>query len=304
MTQIPAGWYPDPAPQTLPGRQRYWDGAAWTEHVHDPQPVPQPAPPAYPPAYPAPYGQAEYGQGGYPQGGYGQAGYAPMPYGPTAVKQRPTTPDGQPLSGWWRRVLAVVLDGFIQIPLYLLATIPVLAWQWDELSGWFSDLSDSIDTDTARPPTPDIFDATSAPGLLLVLSILLATTLYSVVFLRWKQGTPGKLIVGVRVRERERPGPLPWSTITVRVGFVTALSLFAQVPVIGLLFGLGSLLDYLWPLWDSKNQALHDKVAGTNVVMAQPGQPGQLDQAGQLDQSGQAGQATPVTPEAGLPPRW
>jgi hypothetical protein len=35
MTQIPAGWYPDPAPQTLPGRLRYWDGAAWTEHVSD-----------------------------------------------------------------------------------------------------------------------------------------------------------------------------------------------------------------------------------------------------------------------------
>jgi uncharacterized RDD family membrane protein YckC len=300
MTQIPAGWYPDPAPQTLPGRLRYWDGAAWTEHVHDPQPVPQPPqpayPPSYPPAYPSPYGQAGYGQ---PDHGHGA--YAPVPYGQAAIKQRPTTPDGQPLSGWWRRVLAVVLDGFIQIPLYLLAAIPVLAWQWDEISGWFSDLSDAIDTDAPRPPTPDVFDATSAPGLLLVLSILAATTLYSVVFLRWKQGTPGKLIVGVRVRERERPGPLPWSTITVRVGFVTALSLFAQVPVIGLLFGLASLLDYLWPLWDGKNQALHDKVAGTNVVLAQPAHVGQVDQPGQ---SGLPDQSTHVTPEAGLPRRW
>ncbi len=55
MTQIPAGWYPDPA-QTHPGRQRYWDGTGWTEHVHDSQPQPQP--PAYPygaaPTYVAP----------------------------------------------------------------------------------------------------------------------------------------------------------------------------------------------------------------------------------------------------------
>src|SRR3954453_21807853 len=73
MTEIPAGWYPDPAPQTLQGRLRYWDGRQWTGHVHDPQPAvpatptyPQPAtPPAYPQGYPGAYPQA-YGQA-YPQ---------------------------------------------------------------------------------------------------------------------------------------------------------------------------------------------------------------------------------------------
>jgi len=30
--------------------------------------------------------------------------------------------------------------------------------------------------------------------------------------------------------------------------------------------GLYSLLDVLWPLWDDKKQAIHDKIAGTNVV--------------------------------------
>jgi uncharacterized RDD family membrane protein YckC len=281
MTQIPAGWYPDPSAQTLPGRLRYWDGTQWTEHVHDPQPPPpQQAPPqapSIPPAYPASYPQP------YPP-------QHPQPYPATygaGTKARPTTPDGQPLSGWWRRVLAVILDTFIQIPLYVLAAVPVLAWQWDELSTWFSDLSDAIQNDTARPPDPALLDATSAPGLLLVLSILVATTLYSVVFLRWKQATPGKLIVGLRVRRRETPGALPWSTIVVRVGFVAALSLFAQVPVIGFLFALLALLDDLWPLWDDKNQALHDKMAGTNVVLTQD-----------------AASPSTVGAEAGLPPRW
>jgi uncharacterized RDD family membrane protein YckC len=36
-----------------------------------------------------------------------------------------------------------------------------------------------------------------------------------------------------------------------------------------LLTGSYWLLDNLWPLWDRKRQALHDKAAGTNVVMLQ-----------------------------------
>ncbi|GAA4910805.1 uncharacterized protein DUF2510 [Stackebrandtia albiflava] len=34
MAQTPPGWYPDPS---QPGRQRYFDGNQWTEHVHDSQ---------------------------------------------------------------------------------------------------------------------------------------------------------------------------------------------------------------------------------------------------------------------------
>lgn len=50
-SQPPAGWYSDP---TVPGGQRYWDGAAWTDHAVGPTPAGAPAQGAY---YPA--------QGGY-----------------------------------------------------------------------------------------------------------------------------------------------------------------------------------------------------------------------------------------------
>ncbi len=33
MTTTPAGWFPA---EQHPGRQRYWDGAAWTDHYHPP----------------------------------------------------------------------------------------------------------------------------------------------------------------------------------------------------------------------------------------------------------------------------
>jgi hypothetical protein len=35
--QPPAGWYSDP---DVPGGQRYWDGASWTQHVVAPSPPP------------------------------------------------------------------------------------------------------------------------------------------------------------------------------------------------------------------------------------------------------------------------
>jgi hypothetical protein len=42
--------------------------------------------------------------------------------------------------------------------------------------------------------------------------------------------------------------------------------LVSVVPLVGLLGSAYSLLDDLWPLWDGRRQALHDKVARTNVV--------------------------------------
>jgi uncharacterized RDD family membrane protein YckC len=301
MTQIPAGWYPDPAPQSAPGRQRYWDGQQWTAHVHDPQPVSPPTAPAYP-SYPGP---AEAYPQAYPEANaqtnaqaqpqaYPQAWPQAPAYGRT-TPQRPTTPDGVPLSGWWWRVLAAILDGFISIPLYLVAAVPVIAWQWDELSTWFSDLSDSVEHDTASPPDPALLDPGTGPGLVLVLSLLAASLLYSLVFLRWKQATPGKLVVGLRVRRRDTPD-LPWGTILARVGFVAGLSALAQAPLVGWAFALVALLDYLWPLWDRRNQALHDKVARTNVV--RPGRP----PAG-MPVAGDVFPTTDAT-EAGLPRRW
>ena len=45
------------------------------------------------------------------------------------------------------------------------------------------------------------------------------------------------------------------------------LSLLGNIPLVGNLFSLAALVDLLWPAWDDKKQALHDKLAKTNVVV-------------------------------------
>ena len=253
MTQIPAGWYPDPA-QTHPGRQRYWDGGQWTGHVHDPQP---PAPPSYPQAYgsqhPQPYGQPAYQP-------YPPAAYAPVP-------QPKTTPDGQELAGWGARAGAYLIDGVIQLLLNLVLWIPLILVNLDRLR----EFGDRLDAWSQQPEPDPLPLSTYGPLVPLVVELGLASLLlgaiYTIGFWRWKQATPGKLALGLRIRRRESPD-LPWSAILLRYGFYLVVGLVGLVPFVGYATGIVQILDFLWPLWDDKRQALHDKVAGTNVVVS------------------------------------
>jgi uncharacterized RDD family membrane protein YckC len=221
MTNPPAGWFPDPAPQTYLGRQRYWDGTQWTEHLHDPWP---PVVPQY--------------------------------YQPTTPKPAPLTPDGQPLASWGERVGAQLIDSAVSGFLSLAIWVPVVATHWDQMRDWFTAV-DQLDpeTDDSLPRLPDFINPTTGLFWELVGISLLIGAVYVLGFWRWKQATPGKLAMGLRIRRRESPD-FPWSAMGLRYGITLIFGFI----------GVLSLLDVLWPLWDDKRQALHDKVAGTNVV--------------------------------------
>jgi uncharacterized RDD family membrane protein YckC len=75
------------------------------------------------------------------------------------------------------------------------------------------------------------------------------------------------MIVGISVRLRDQAGPPPFVAVLKRTAVRVAGSVLGYVPVVGVLGSLFSLLDDLWPLWDDKKQAIHDKVAATNVVV-------------------------------------
>lgn len=61
---------------------------------------------------------------------------------------------------------------------------------------------------------------------------------------------------------------MPWSTMLIRSAVVNVMVVTGDGGVVVYWIAAGFLLvNYLWPLWDNKNQALHDKAARTNVVV-------------------------------------
>ncbi|MEU4603637.1 RDD family protein [Kribbella sp. NPDC023972] len=293
----PAGWYDDPQDRS---QERYWDGNAWTDDRR-----PRQSPPPYqgqfgqsgPPQFgqpvqhgqvyggaqpgPAQYGQqtgqAQYGQQQYGQQQYGgqpqQPGQSPYPAYPQQHGQGygypgqrvHTTPDGQQLSGWWRRVFARIIDsiivGIIGLPLtgYFYYQYFLVIWEY---------LEDTMDAAAAGTPTtstalpPEVYKW-MIPAVLIGMVVSFA---YEYLFLTKKGATPGKMALGIAVRLRDLPGNPPGSAVGKRYGFIILLSLLGSVPLVGTLFAFLGLINYLWPLWDDKKQALHDKIAATNVV--------------------------------------
>lgn len=242
----PSGWYPDPQTPVpgAPAQQRYWDGQAWTEHVA----------PITPPSYAQ---QAAFGQASYPQAGY---------VGAPAYALPPTTPDGVPLAGWWQRAGAVLIDFLVLAVITILLTLPLIRDMFNAFGDYFDASMTAAENGTPAPSSTQ-FQSDVAGPLAAVSAISLALSfVYNVGFLVWKQATLGKLVLGLRVRLRERP-ELPVPTVLIRWAVQSGVpGLLAMVPFVGAISGLFTLLNSLWPLWDDKRQAIHDKVAKTNVV--------------------------------------
>ena len=120
-------------------------------------------------------------------------------------------------------------------------------------------------------PTGGIVDGTAFVLLgtigIVVVGILAIVVIGYIVWWLFALGrgqTPGKQIVGIRVI-KDDGSPSGWGYTFLRefvikfllVGFISDVT-----------FGIGRLVDYLWPLWDraEKMQTLHDKLLGTIVV--------------------------------------
>ena len=219
------------------------------------------------------YGQQGYGQQGYGQGlgqpGMGRQGYGPQSYGQQGFGYAPTvksTPDGQPLAGWWKRVLARVLDGLI----LFFGTLPLTGYFFYQYSLVAVDYQEDIFERAAAGETqfgtglPWEAYQWLLPAMVISLTI---SFFYEYFFVTRSGATPGKKAVGISIRLRDVPGPPPGVAVVKRFSLYNGLSLLGIIPLVGTLFSFLALINDLWPLWDDKKQALHDKVAGTNVVV-------------------------------------
>ncbi len=222
MTARNPGWYPDPQ---LPNQMRWWDGTAWTSDVYE---------------------RAE------PPGGFAQAHESAT--SATAVRTA-VTEDGVRLASFGQRVGARLVDTLIVAAL----TLP-LTWS---LVGDLMARLNELATESAGAPVNPF--AVQDPLLLRDVGIislvsLVISLVYEVGFLLWRAATPGKLLVGLRVR-RWAPGQALGPSVVAR----RWLGYQGVGQVLG---GFYVLIDVAWVLWDPRRQALHDKLAGTCVVVA------------------------------------
>lgn len=262
------GWYDDPDDAA---QLRYFDGIIWSERWV-PKRVERPAPAGV--AASGRHGGGAAGSSpaggthGTHRGSTGQgAPTAPAPgwAGPT---DQPTTADGEVLASFGVRAAAYVLDSLVLGVLNLLLG-GWAAWLW--VRPYVEVVAEAARTgDTERLETlsatdiAGLFDWQWYPVFIGIGLVVLAG--YQTLMVGLRGGGVGKLVLGLRVRATDRPGPPGLRTAFMRVLLPLGLAVVSNIPLVGYLALPVSVTDLLWPLHDERRQALHDKVAGTQVV--------------------------------------
>ena len=276
-------WYP---PHLHPDAQS-WAPAETAGHPYGrPEDAPPGYGQSHPAGQPASSGPAVWGQpapGTAPAYGPAPAYGATAPYGPTAPWGPPPAfgappgygqvppygaPPGYafppawgapprlyvdevlrvPLAPWWKRLVAILIDGMI-VGLSTLVVVLVFA----------AALGPST---TTNQPQQSSAGATlgALAGLWIVLAIPGAVYFGALNGSRRGQ-TVGKMALGIAVRDAQTGAPIGFWRAVGRNLITVVFSIALYIPYI---------LDSLAPLWDRRRQAWHDKVAHSVVVDVRP----------------------------------
>ena len=205
--------------------------------------------------FPPPAGQQPYGAQPPPPPPPGQ-GFPPPGGQPWGMSASPVDVLGRPLAEWWKRLVAIVIDGVIvTIPsLIIIIIIAVIT------------ASSPSCVNDPYAPSGQLCSSTSA-GLGTLVLFFLWMFLPGVIFVlytgimegRESGQTLGKMMMHICVRDADTGGPIPVGRgLLRRVIYV----------VLWIVFYIPGILNCLSPLWDPKRQAWHDHAANTVVIDA------------------------------------
>lgn len=167
---------------------------------------------------------------------------------PVAATARGAVGGRYVLAGWWSRVGAHILDsvivgvGGVLLAIAIMAPFGIGFFAGDDF-GWVSLIV----------------------GLLIaIVCVSIVALLYAPALMARTNGrTLGRMATGIRV-VRANGQPIDFGFAMLREVVVKTL-LFGIAG--GLTGGLANLVDYLWPLWDEENRALHDYVVDTRTIV-------------------------------------
>jgi len=173
-------------------------------------------------------------------------------YQPPAYQPQQASPAGQ-MAPWWKRLLAIIIDALlIWIPLAIVSIVVI---------GVSFTATSEVDPNTGQITTSGgLFSGSTI--LFQVVALLVTVAYYGFLNGSERGQTVGKMALGIRVRDANGGGPIG---VGRGAGRALVASLPGQIPFVGVLW---VLLDGLWPLWDPRRQALHDKVVNSVVVDA------------------------------------
>jgi uncharacterized RDD family membrane protein YckC len=151
------------------------------------------------------------------------------------------------LADWWQRAVAIIIDGIILgIPKSIILFAAVNSS--GSGGGFYSTRLD-------------------ASIVLIGVIFTVIDIAYFAIFNGSEKGqTVGQMALGISVRDESTGGQIGPQRAGVRILALEPGLIFSWIPVLGVIAGLYTLVAALSPLWDSRRQGFHDKVAKTVVI--------------------------------------
>jgi uncharacterized RDD family membrane protein YckC len=217
-------------------------------------------------------GQQQYGQRQYGQQQYGQQQYGPESYDPPGSRgsyaDEPSPAEDLPLAPILRRAGARVMDNVLVAVFGFAVILPIAIG--------------AMGLDDAGSKTKDQGGIWTWPIIFVLFVVLsLLPFLYEAIQLSLWGQTIGKRWFGLRVVKVDPAGD-PLDTVTgvwrpainqvgYQLGFffflILAVKVFDFAAYGVLLVSIGTLVAYLWAIWDEPlHQSVHDRFAGTVVI--------------------------------------